>query len=605
MEWFVNMKVSAKLMTGYLVMAVIVAVVGVTGLKSIRATNDNLEALYKENMIPLAQAGNVLEAIGDARETQLKIAVSIGDPAKNAELREKFERDMATIEKNLSEFQAGHLTEAEKRLIEDVRDTLRAFRSAHDQMIALLDNGAKSPSERQTDSLSFLMESKMANIDAAVEANSSSFRQILAESGKQRMAESLNQYEAQRFRSIAVILVAAAFAILVGFLLARHIKVPLAKVATAMDQISRGELGQCDLNIDRKDELGQMAASFAQMSDYIKDVAATAETISQGDLRVAVTPRSAKDVLNNAIQHMVEKLRETVGEIQSASNSLASGAGQVSATSQSLSQGTSEQAASVEETTSSLEQMNASITQNADFSKKMEQMAVKGAADVDESGKAVTETVAAMKAIAQRISIIEEIAYQTNLLALNAAIEAARAGEHGKGFAVVAAEVRKLAERSQKAANEISELSANSVGVAERSGALLKELVPAIRKNLDMVQDVAAASGEQASGVGQINNALMQVDQVTQRNASSAEELASTAEEMASQAEALAQLVAFFKVSDAPKAVVRGIQAPHPYERAKEAPHSLGAVSRIHQDVQKKVAQHAASLPDANEFKKF
>jgi methyl-accepting chemotaxis protein len=223
----------------------------------------------------------------------------------------------------------------------------------------------------------------------------------------------------------------------------------------------------------------------------------------------------------------------------------------VSATSASLSQGTSEQAASVEETTSSLEQMSSSITQNAENSRQTEQMASSGAKSAEESGTAVTATVQAMKDIAERISIIEEIAYQTNLLALNAAIEAARAGEHGKGFAVVATEVRKLAERSQKAAGEISALSTQSVKVAEKSGHLLVELVPTIRKTADLVQEVAAASQEQSSGVAQINKAMAQVDQVTQRNAAAAEELASTAEEMSSQADALQELVSFFRLAGA------------------------------------------------------
>jgi methyl-accepting chemotaxis protein len=233
-----------------------------------------------------------------------------------------------------------------------------------------------------------------------------------------------------------------------------------------------------------------------------------------------------------------------INEARGAASALFAASAQVSATAQALSQGTSEQVASVEATTVSLEQMSASITQNADNSRHVGEMVATGARDAGESGSAVAETVSAMSSIAEKISIVEEIAYQTNLLALNAAIEAARAGEHGRGFAVVASEVRRLAERSQNAAKEISGLAASSVRVAERSGQLLGELVPSIRKTADLVQEVAAASAEQSSGVTQIGRAMSQVDTVTQKNASAAEELASTAEEMAAQAEALHSLLA-------------------------------------------------------------
>ncbi len=274
------------------------------------------------------------------------------------------------------------------------------------------------------------------------------------------------------------------------------------------------------------------------------------ERIAAGDLRElpTVDRRDETGRLQAAMRAMVERLGQVIGEVRSGADALTAASTQVSATAQSLSQGTGEQAASVEETTSSLEEMSASITQNAENSRQTEQMASLGARNAEEGGKSVQETVVAMKAIAERISIIEEIAYQTNLLALNAAIEAARAGDHGKGFAVVAAEVRKLAERSQKAAGEIGGLAATSVGVAERSGKLIVELVPAIRKTADLVQEVSAASQEQSMGVGQVTKAMGVVDQVTQRNASAAEELSSTAEEMSSQAEALQQLMGFFQV---------------------------------------------------------
>jgi methyl-accepting chemotaxis protein len=275
-----------------------------------------------------------------------------------------------------------------------------------------------------------------------------------------------------------------------------------------------------------------------------------ANEMAQGNLSPSMEMTASDETgkMLDALVSMSHRLAVTLGEVKNVSNALASAATQVSSVAQSVSQGTSEQAVSVEETSSSLQQMTASINQNAENSRQMEQVASKDAREAEESGKAVGQTVEAMKSITEKINIIDEIAYQTNLLALNAAIEAARAGEHGKGFAVVATEVRKLAERSQVAAQEISSLAAGSVKVAERSGQLLKELVPSIQKTAELVQEVTLASREQASGVDQINKAMAQVDQVTQRNAASAEELSSTAVEMAAQAASLQELMKSFRV---------------------------------------------------------
>jgi len=283
------------------------------------------------------------------------------------------------------------------------------------------------------------------------------------------------------------------------------------------------------------------------------EVQVLAEAIANGDLTMDLSDVENKKRVGvyASMIDMQHKLIEVVEEIQGNSEQISSAATQVSATASSLSEATSEQAASVEETSASVEEMGASISQNSENAQTTDKIASESASAASEGGEAVTGTVDAMMQIADKISIIEDIAYQTNMLALNAAIEAARAGEHGKGFAVVAAEVRKLAERSQVAASEISTLTGDSVKVAEKAGVLLEKMVPDITKTAELVQEISAASEEQSSGVGQINSAMQQLDKVTQQNAAGSEELAATAEEMQAQSENLQGVVSFFRLAKA------------------------------------------------------
>jgi methyl-accepting chemotaxis protein len=291
-----------------------------------------------------------------------------------------------------------------------------------------------------------------------------------------------------------------------------------------------------------------IAAAVNSSVQATRNISEAAKLIANGDLTVEIQERSAEDELMLSLASMVRKLSDVVSEVKSAADNVAAGSQELSSSSEEMSQGASEQAAAAEEASSSMEQMSSNIRQNADNAIQTEKIAAKSAMDAQEGGKAVAQTVHAMKEIAGKISIIEEIARQTNLLALNAAIEAARAGEHGKGFAVVASEVRKLAERSQKAAAEISELSSSSVEVAEKAGEMLNRMVPDIQKTAELVQEISAACREQDSGAEQINKAIQQLDQVIQQNAGASEEMSSTAEELSSQAEQLQSSIAFFKV---------------------------------------------------------
>jgi methyl-accepting chemotaxis protein len=288
----------------------------------------------------------------------------------------------------------------------------------------------------------------------------------------------------------------------------------------------------------------------SQLGDEPGVIAGIADRLAEGDLTLQFDAGRKEIGVYAAMKNMVNRLQEVVSGVRASADNVASGSQAMSAASEQMSQGATEQAASAEEASASIEQMTANIRQNADNALQTEKIALKTAQDAREGGAAVAETVSAMKEIAGKILIVEEIARQTNLLALNAAIEAARAGEHGKGFAVVAAEVRKLAERSQVAAGEIGTLSTSSVAVAERAGSLLEVIVPSIQRTAELVQEISAASREQDAGAEQIGRAIEQFDQVTQQNAATSEEMASTAEELASQSEHLQEMIAFFRMGD-------------------------------------------------------
>ena len=324
---------------------------------------------------------------------------------------------------------------------------------------------------------------------------------------------------------------------------------PLMVTADYVERISKGDMPPT-ITAEYKGQYNLIKSNLNTLVEATNRITEAAKEVANGNLMVNLKERSPEDELMHALSAMVGKLIEIVTDVKSAADNVAGGSVELSSSAQSMSEGASQQAAAAEEASSSMEQMSANIRQNADNAQQTEKIAVKSSEDAQEGGAAVAETVQAMKVIAGKISIIEEIARQTNMLALNAAIEAARAGEHGKGFAVVASEVRKLAERSQHAAGEISELSVSSVEVAEKAGTMLSNILPDIRKTADLVQEINASSKEQDTGAQQINKAIQQLDQVIQQNASASEEMAATAEELSSQSAQLQSTIAFFRIDN-------------------------------------------------------
>ncbi|WNG50150.1 HAMP domain-containing protein [Archangium minus] len=457
----------------------------------------------------LDEAGHLLQQLDSSGNHLLEGRNAVGELAE-------FEKSVGEYASHFQKVEAAFASSGPEltRILEQVRHEVELMRS-HAQAILLAarerDAAERAGERAAVESAIAQAGQQMAMMDQSFSRAAQLFQ--LAETAQRErekgLVEAVAHFSAQWVPwTLVVLFVALLVLVVLGLTTVRSVVAPLRTAADVLTEISRGNLVR-RIEVGSKDEVGVLMGAASEMLSYLSRI---------------------------------------IGEIRTGAQGLASAASQLSGTSQALSMGTREQVASVEESTMSLSLMRASIERTASNSQLMEQMALRGVKHAEASGKAVEETVGAMKTIVEKISIIDDIAYQTHMLALNAAIEAARAGEHGRGFAVVAAEVRKLAERSRAAAQEILDVAGSSMKVAESSSALLEELVPSIRQTAELVQDVAADCAGESQAVMQMNQAMRQVDQVAQSSASAAEELSATAEEVATQAEALRRLVAFFQV---------------------------------------------------------
>ena len=646
---FQDMKVGARLAIAFAVVLALMVGIIVVGITRLGVLNDEIDAITDVNNVQIKHA-TTMQSTSLSIGTNLRNMVIFTDTAAIKTELQHVREGVSDLDKETDglarQFAADPATSAEER------DALAKVTASLKELVAMREQVADlAISGRKDDAIKMLVNEYQPKNVAARDAIGT-LVDLETKLNEEDAVSANETYKGARQLMTALGALAAILAVVVGFIVTRAILKQLggepSYAAGVLQAVAAGDIS-IEVATKKGDETSMLFATrsmverlrrvisgqqrvieaanrgdFTERVDItglegfqkemgdglnrlatttgasIDDVVRTMRALSEGDLTKTIDKDyegsygEMKEYANNTVL----KLSMIIGEVNSATDSLTSAAEEVSTTAQSLSQAASEQAAGVEETSAAIEQMTASIAQNTDNAKVTDGMAAKAAREAAEGGESVKATVTAMKQIAQKIGIIDDIAYQTNLLALNAAIEAARAGEHGKGFAVVAAEVRKLAERSQVAAQEIGTVATGSVELAEKAGKLLDEIVPSIKKTSDLVQEISAASQEQSSGVGQINSAVTQLSQTTQQNAASSEELAATAEEMSGQAEQLQQTMAFFKTAKSPMSPKASGSARKPANGAASAPRKASAA------VAGNLAL-AAGEPDESQFSKF
>ena len=544
---------------GILLLSAVMAAVGISGLASLKGTMDELlrgpvqgvelAAQMRSEFLEISRSEkNLMFSDTDQQRNQFQQDLMRHRQAVLA-LRDRFDAIASAEAKRLvGEFNASWL-----QYVADQDKTLDWAKHDEAQARAMMVGD-----ERQA------VNSAQGHLDEIIQLNQRSKQEAVAAAEQ--------QYKITRLELVGIVVLSLLVAAIVGVWMSLSISKRLRGAIDLADAVAQGDLRK-KLTASSHDEVGDLIDALASMTANLRATAEVAAAIADGNLTVSAKRRSDVDELGIALERMLEKLRSVVSEAAAAAENVSSGSQELSSSAGELSQGATEQASSTQEASASMEQMAANVKQNADNAGQTEKIARQSAKDAETSGTAVAQAVTAMQTIAEKITIVQEIARQTDLLALNAAVEAARAGEHGRGFAVVASEVRKLAERSQAAAAEIGAVSSQTVKAAQSAGEMLTHLVPDIQKTADLVSEISAACREQDVGAEQVNGAIQQLDKVTQQNASASEQMSATSEELAAQAQQLQASIAYFHLEEQrrappPVAVKRPAKATPP-PRAK------------------------------------
>jgi methyl-accepting chemotaxis protein len=533
---FNNLKIRAKILLGFFVIVVFAIVLGVFNLLQMQNLNQNTNEIAQNWMPSTNSLREIHVDMINCRLYLYRHLVSSTQEEINTS-GVKLSKAMSSFDEDIQKYEKLISSDEEKKIYDEMRKQWADYVTIQNKVIDLVKQKNIEPAKEMTQDSRPLFDKIEDLINQDIQINDNG--------ANHQKEDSISSYNHALTLIIILIILIVILSTGISILIANTIATGISKIKNGAERLALGN-HNVDLDINSKDEIGDLAASFRQLIDTNILIVENAKKVAEGDLTITLTKRSEHDELLQALSEMVDNLNKMVVDITESAENVSSGSLQLTSAATVIAQGANEQAASSEEISSSVEEMASTIQQNSENATQTEKIATSSSQGILEVSEASKKSVEAIREIVNKIEVINSIAEKTDILAINAAIEAARAGEHGKGFAVVAAEIRKLAETSQKAAIEINSLSSLSLKATEQTGKMMDQIIPDVQRTATLVQEIAAASIEQSSGTTQIAKAVEQLSQVTQQNSAAAEEMSSTSEELNSQAETLKDIISFF-----------------------------------------------------------